>query len=158
MLYRKLGKTGCEVSILSFGCMRLPIKNGGQKDADRFDPTKAIDEEKATELIHYVLGQGVNYFDTAYPYHAGKSEPFLGKAVRGHRERVMITTKLPAWMVNSQDDFSKFFHEQLQRLDTSYLDFYLLHGLGRQTWAKMQELGALRFLDKILADGQARQV
>ncbi len=158
MLYRKLGKTGCEVSILSFGCMRLPIKNGGQKDADRFDPTKAIDEEKATELIHYAMGQGVNYFDTAYPYHTGKSEPFLGKAVRGRREKVMIATKLPAWMVKGQADFDKFLQEQLERLDTSYLDFYLLHGLGRQTWSKMKDLGALRFLDDILADGRARRV
>jgi predicted aldo/keto reductase-like oxidoreductase len=158
MLYRKLGKSNCKVSILGFGCMRLPIKNDSQKAADRFDPTKEIDEEKATQLIHYAMDQGVNYFDTAYPYHSGKSEPFLGKAIQGHREKVMIATKLPAWLVKTQDDFDKFFNEQLQRLNTQYLDFYLLHGLGRQTWSRMKELGALRFLDKILADGRARYV
>ena len=158
MLYRKLGKTGYEVSILSFGCMRLPIKNGIGKDADRFDPTKAIDEEKATKLIHYAMDRGVSYFDTAYPYHGGKSEPLLGKAVRRHREKVMIATKLPAWMVKEQDDFDRFLQEQLQRLDTGYLDFYLLHGLSRQTWSKMKDHGALRFLDKILANGRARHV
>jgi predicted aldo/keto reductase-like oxidoreductase len=158
MLYRKLGENGPEVSILGFGCMRLPIENGSQRAADRFDPTKTIDEEKATELIHYAINQGVNYFDTAYPYHSGKSEPFLGKAVRGHREKLMIATKLPAWLVQGQEDFDKFLDEQLQRLDTGYLDFYLLHGLGRQTWSRMKELEAFRFLDRILADGRARRV
>ena len=158
MLYRKLGKSGCEVSILGFGCMRLPIENGSQEDVDRFDPAKAIDEEMATRLVHYAMEQGVNYFDTGYPYHSGKSEPFLGRAVQGHREKVLIATKLPAWMVQGRDDFDKFLNEQLQRLNTKYVDFYLLHGLGRKTWSAMKELGALRFLDKILADGRARLV
>ena len=158
MLYRKLGKTGCEVSILGFGCMRLPIKNGSQSAADRFDPKKFIDEERAIQLIHYAKAQGINYFDTAYPYHSGRSEPLLGKALQGQREEVLVATKLPAWMVKGAEDFDKFLNEQLQRLGASYIDFYLLHGLGRQTWSKMQELGALRFLDKILADGRARFV
>jgi len=156
MLYRKLGKTGIEVSILGFGCMRLPMKSGTGSAADRFDPKNFIDEEKAIQLIHYAKAQGINYFDTAYPYHNGRSEPLLGKAVQEHREEVLIATKLPSWMVKGPDDFDKFLNEQLQRLDTSYVDFYLLHGLGRQTWSKMQEFGALRFLDKILADGRAR--
>ena len=156
MLYRKLGRTGIEVSILGFGCMRLPMKNGTGSAADRFDPKKFIDEEKATQLIHYAKAQGINYFDTAYPYHSGKSEPLLGKAVRGYRKEVLIATKLPSWMVKGPEDFEKFLNEQLQRLETSYVDFYLLHGLGRQTWSKMKELGALRFLDRILSDGRAR--
>jgi len=156
MLYRKLGKTGCEVSILGFGCMRLPMQDSSQSAADRFDPNKFIDEELTIELIQYAKAQGVNYFDTAYPYHSGKSEPLLGRAVRGFRKDVLIATKLPAWMVKGPEDFEKFLNEQLQRLATGYVDFYLLHGLGSQTWAKMKELGALRFLDKILADGRAR--
>ena len=156
MLYRKLGKTGCEVSILGFGCMRLPIKDSDQRTADRFDPKKFIDEEKAIQLIHYAKAQGINYFDTAYPYHGGKSEPLLGKALQGYREKVLIATKLPTWIVKGAEDFDKFLNEQLQRLETHYVDFYLLHGLGRETWTKMKELGALGFLDKILADGRAR--
>jgi predicted aldo/keto reductase-like oxidoreductase len=156
MLYRQLGKTVCQVSILGFGCMRLPMKNSRQSAADRFDPNKFIDEENAIQLIRYAKAQGINYFDTAYPYHGGKSEPLLGKAVQGYREEILIATKLPAWMVKGPDDFEKFLNEQLQRLATCYVDFYLLHGLGRQTWAKMKELGALRFLDKILRDGRAR--
>jgi predicted aldo/keto reductase-like oxidoreductase len=158
MLYRKLGKTGIEVSILGFGCMRLPMKNGTGSAADRFDPKNFIDEEKAIQLIQYAKTQGINYFDTAYPYHSGKSEPLLGKAVRGYRREVLIATKLPSWMVKGPEDFEKFLNEQLQRLETSYIDFYLLHGLGRQTWSKVKELGALQFLDRILADGRARFV
>jgi len=156
MLYRQLGKTGCQVSILGFGCMRLPMKNDSQSAADRFDPNKFIDEEKAIQLIRYARAQGINYFDTAYPYHGGKSEPLLGKAVQDCREEILIATKLPAWMAKGPDDFDKFLNEQLQRLATRYVDFYLLHGLGRETWTKMKDLGALRFLDKILRDGRAR--
>jgi hypothetical protein len=156
MLYRKLGKTGCEVSILGFGCMRLPLKDSNQSAADRFNPNKFIDEELAMELIQYAKAQGVNYFDTAYSYHSGKSEPLLGKAVRGFREKILIATKLPAWMVKGPEDFDKFLNEQLQRLATDYVDIYLLHGLGRQTWVKMKEMGALGFLDRILRDGRAR--
>jgi len=158
MLYRKLGRTGCEVSILGFGCMRLPIKDSNQSAADRFDPNKFIDEDNAIQLIHYAKAQGINYFDTAYVYHSGKSEPLLGKAVQGYREEILIATKLPAWMVKDPEDFDKFIDEQLERLATSYVDFYLLHGLGRETWTKMKELGALRFLNKILGDGRARFV
>ena len=158
MLYRKLGKTGCEVSILGFGCMRLPMKDSNQSAADRFDPNKFIDEELAIELIHYAKSQGINYFDTAYPYHSGKSEPLLGKAVHGFRKDILIATKLPSWMVKGPEDFENFLNEQLQRLATGYVDFYLLHGLGRQTWSKMKEMGALGFLDKILRDGRVRFV
>ncbi len=158
MLYRKLGKTGIQVSILGFGCMRLPMKNGTGSAADRFDPNKSIDEEKAIQLIQYAKTQGVNYFDTAYPYHGGKSEPLLGKAVQSCREEVLIATKLPAWMAKAPEDFERFLNEQLQRLQTGYIDFYLLHGLGRQTWSQMKDLGALQFLDRILSDGRARFV
>ena len=80
------------------------------------------------------------------------------KPLQGYREEIRIATKLPAWMVKGAEDFDKFLNEQLERLATSYVDFYLLHGLGRQTWTKMKELGALRFLDKILGDGRARFV
>ena len=157
MLYRELGKTGRDVSILGFGCMRLPLKDGDARNpAERFDPNKSIDEEMAARLIHAAIDGGVNYFDTAYPYHNGKSEPFLGKALGSRRKNVLVATKLPAWMVKGKEDFDRFLDEQLQRLETDYLDFYLLHGLGRQTWSKMKELGALKFLDRMLADGRVR--
>jgi predicted aldo/keto reductase-like oxidoreductase len=97
MLYRKLGKVNLNVSILGFGCMRLPIQNGSGSGADIFDPNKGINEEEAKRMIQYAIDHGVNYFDTAYPYHSGKSEPLLGKAVKGYRDKVMIATKLSGW-------------------------------------------------------------
>lgn len=108
MLYRKLGKTECEVSILGFGCMRLPIRNGSNSGADIFDPNRVIDEEEAIQMVNYAIEQGVNYFDTAYPYHSGKSETFLGRALKGYREKVMLATKLPTWLVNKREDFDNF--------------------------------------------------
>ena len=148
MLYRKLGKSDCSVSLLGFGCMRLPILNGSNRTVDSFDPNKVIDEEEATKMVRYAIDQGVNYFDTAYPYHSGKSEPFLGKALKGYREKVLLVTKLPTWLAEKREDFDRFLDEQLKRLDTNYLDVYLLHGLNRQNWVRMKELRVLEFLDK----------
>ena len=158
MLYRKLGKTDCTVSVLGFGCMRLPIRNGSDSGVDRFNPNMAIDEELATQMVRYAIDRGVNYFDTAYPYHGGKSETFLGKALKGYRQRVLLATKLPPWLAKKREDFDRLLDEQLKKLDTNYLDVYLLHGLGRQRWAEMKELKALDFLDRIRADGRARYV
>ena len=158
MLYRKLGKSGFNVSILGFGAMRLPILGGSQGPADRFDPNKLVDEERTIKMIEYAIGQGVNYFDTAYVYHGGKSEPTLGKALKRYRNKVMLATKLPVMRATKREDFDRFLDEQLKRLDTNYLDVYLLHGLNRQNWVKMKELGVLKFLDQIQADGRTRYV
>ncbi|HMK53011.1 MAG TPA: aldo/keto reductase, partial [Thermodesulfobacteriota bacterium] len=158
MLYRKLGKTNLSVSILGFGCMRLPILNGSGSSADIFDPNKAINEEETTKMIQYAIEHGVNYFDTAYPYHGGKSEPLLGKAVKEYRNKVMIATKLPVWLVKEEKDFSKFLDEQIKRLETDYLDVYLLHGLNQEVWSKMRQLKVFEFLDQIRADGRVRHV
>jgi uncharacterized protein len=135
--------------------MRFPIV-GGTGAVDLFDPSKPIDEAAASEMIRYAVEHGINYFDTAYPYHGGQSEVFLGKYLKPYREKVFLATKLPVWLVQGQQDFERFLGEQLKRLDTDYLDFYLLHGLNRQAWAAMKELGALDFLNKVLADGRIR--
>jgi hypothetical protein len=135
--------------------MRLPIV-GGAGAVDLFDPSKPIDERAAREMIHYAVEHDVNYFDTAYPYHGGQSEVFLGKHLKPYREKVLLATKLPTWLVQNRHDFERFLGEQLERLNTDYIDFYLLHGLNRQAWANMKELGALDFLDKVLADGRIR--
>jgi uncharacterized protein len=158
MLYRKLGKSSLNVSILGFGAMRLPILGGSESPADRFNPNKLVDEEETIKMIKYAIGQGVNYFDTAYVYHGGKSEPALGKALKGYRNKVMLATKLPVMQATKREDFDRFLDEQLKRLDTNYLDVYLLHGLNRQNWVKMKELGVLKFLDQIQADGRTRYV
>lgn len=157
MLYRKLGKTDLEVSVLGFGCMRLPIVNGSSA-VDIFDPNKPIDEREAGEMIRHAIENGINYFDTAYPYHGGNSETFLGKKLKEHRKNIFIATKLPAFLVQGEADFEPFLAEQLKRLQTDYFDVYLLHGLNRQTWDKMKKFGSLDFLDKIVADGRVRYV
>ena len=155
MQYRRLGQTDCEVSVLGFGCMRLPML-GSTSAVDRFDPNKAMDEEEATRMIHHAIDHGINYFDTAYVYHGGKSETLLGKALKAHRDGVMIATKLPTWLAQTPDDFDRFLDEQLKKLETEYIDLYLLHGLNRAVWQKMMEMDVLGFLDKTLSDGRVR--
>jgi len=148
MLYRKL-KDDISVSILGFGAMRLPLIGGTQSPVDSFDPARLIDEEETTRMIEYAIDLRVNYFDTAYNYHGGKSEVILGKALKPHRDKVIIATKLPVFIARSREDFDRFLDEQMKKLETAYLDFYPLHGLNEQTWAKVRNLGVLEFLDRI---------
>jgi len=156
MLYRKLGNCKQEVSVLGFGCMRLPVVGGTGKAADIWDPKKPIDDTLAIDMMQYAVDQGINYFDTAFIYHGGKSEVVLGKAIKDCREKIMLATKLPAWMVKNPEDFDSFLNKQLARLDSAYLDFYLLHGLNRPLWQSMKEMGALEYLEKQLANGRIR--
>ena len=136
MQYRKFGNLDWDVSALGFGCMRLPIIDG--------DPGN-IDLEQTTEMIHTAIEAGVNYFDTAYPYHNQKSEIALGKALEGgYRDQVRIATKSPVWLVNKSADFDRLLDEQLRRLQTQSVDFYLLHALNRDSWAKVLDLDLLR--------------
>lgn len=146
MLYRKMNKTGEKLSILGFGCMRLPQT-----------PDCHIDEDKATEMVRYAISRGVNYFDTAYVYHNGESEPFLGRALTGgYRNDVNIATKMPVWAVKKPSDMDRFLDEQLCRLKTDHIDFYLLHGLMKKTWCQVQEIDVTGFLDQAIADGRIR--
>jgi hypothetical protein len=158
MQYRELGKTGCQVSILSFGCMRLPHEPTEDNEPVRFDPSGPVDEAEATRMIHYAYDQGINYFDTAYGYHGGKSELILGRALKGFRDRVFLATKLPVWLVESAADFDRLLEEQRRKLGTWYLDFYLLHNLNQQNWPKMKSLGVLQFLDRIRREDKVRYV
>ena len=119
MLYRKMPQNGDELSILGFGCMRLPLK-GGQ-----------IDQARAIRQIHFAIDQGVNYVDTAWPYHAGESETLLGKALRGgYRTRVKLATKLPSWMIKTRPDMDRYLAAQLAKLETDHIDYYLIHSLN----------------------------
>jgi predicted aldo/keto reductase-like oxidoreductase len=154
MLYRHLGRTGEEVSVLGFGCMRLPIVDGRRDH---------IDVPLATEMLHYAFDNGVNYVDTAYPYHGtslqapGASEGFVGDALAGgYRERVLLATKLPPRMVQTRADMDGILDGQLERLRTDHIDCYLFHGLNKESWPKLLGLGALEFLDSALADGRIR--
>ena len=128
MQYRKFGKTDFEVSALGFGCMRLPMIKGSTKKTD-------VDEAEAIRMIRKAIDDGVNYLDTAWPYHDGASEAVLGKALKdGYRERVKIATKCPTWLVNSAEDFDSILDKQLKRLDIDKIDFYLLHNLYDTVW------------------------
>jgi len=150
MHYRRFGKLDWQGSALGFGCMRLPV-------IDR-DQSK-INEPLATEMLRTAIDQGVNYVDTAYPYHAGNSERFLGRALKdGYREKVRLATKLPARMVRTRDDFDRFLHEQLEKLQTDHIDFYLLHGLRAKTWQVVRDLGVLSWAEKAMADGYFRHL
>jgi predicted aldo/keto reductase-like oxidoreductase len=153
MRYRSLGKTGVEVSVLGFGCMRLPTL-GAQ---DR------IDEDAATRLLRDAIDLGVNYVDTAWFYHAavfgqaGQSEPFVGRALSGGwRDKVQLATKLPQQLVKTREDMDRFLEQQLERLKTDHVDFYLVHGLDGDAWDRMRDLGIREFLDKARARGLIR--
>ena len=158
MQYRTLGRSDRKVSILGFGCMRLPLLEDAGNPMNFFERQMAIDEEKALDMIDYAVEQGINYFDSAYLYHGGKSEVLLGKAMENRRESVVLATKSPLRMIENRDDFDRIMDEQLERLGTDYLDFYMLHGVSRQAWYKGKELGALNFLDNIQKDGRAKYV
>lgn len=122
-----------------------------------------IDEENATKMIRHAINQGVNFIDTAYPYHGlsldqgGASEPFLARALKdGYREKVKIATKLPSWAVQSREDMDRFLNEQLERLETDSIDFYMVHGINNAYWKNLKELGFEEFLDTALADGRIK--
>jgi predicted aldo/keto reductase-like oxidoreductase len=155
MRYRKLGKTNADVSVLGFGAMRLPMV-GATGPMSGFDPNVKIEEVEATRMVHHALEQGVNYFDTAYGYHAGQSERFMGKVLREVRSKVMIATKLPLWNLEKKEDLEKIFKEQQQKLQTDYFDVYLVHGLGTTTWATAKKFGVLEFMDSLVKSGRIR--
>lgn len=148
MQYCYFTKDNLKVSKLGFGCMRFPILEG---DSGR------IDKILAREMLIYGIENGINYIDTAFPYHKGNSEEFVGEVLsNGYRDKVYLATKLPAWLTNSYEDFEKYLDEQLKRLQTEYIDFYLLHSLSENTWNKIYDLNVLKFLDEAKRKGKIK--
>ncbi|MFC1958182.1 aldo/keto reductase [Chloroflexota bacterium] len=146
MQYRKFGKLDWKPSALGFGCMRLPLVDQN---------TAHIDEAEAIRMIRYAIDHGVNYVDTAAPYHSGSSEVVLGKALNdGYRQKVKLATKLSPHMIKSASELDSFFNRQLERLQTDKIDFYLLHGLNKLSWKQMQEWGAIQFAEGKIAANQ----
>ena len=150
MKYRDFGRTNFKPSALGFGCMRLPqlpTEGGG------------IDEPEAAGMIHYAIDQGLNYIDTAWSYHGGQSEVFLGKVLQdGYREKVALATKMPSWLIEKQEDFDHYFSIQLERLQTDHIDFYLLHTLNQTHWDNYLKFNLFDWAEKQLADGKIRHL
>ncbi len=146
MQYRKFGKLDWEGSVLGFGAMRLPLRDMNYGN---------VDEPEAIRMIRYAIDHGVNYVDTAYIYHEGKSERTVGRALQGgYRERVKVATKLPSWFIDSVTACDRYLNEQLELLQTDKIDFYLLHGLNKLFWPKLRDLDVLRWAEGAMADGR----
>ena len=150
MQYRPFGKLDFRVSALGFGCMRLPVLNGDNAQ---------IDESEALHMLRHAIDCGVNYVDTAYGYHRHNSERFVGRALQdGYRQKVALATKLPSWLVKEQADFERLFTEQLEKLQTDHIDFYLLHALGAMSWHTLRDLGVLDWVEKTRASGRIHHI
>ena len=146
MQYRKMGDLEVEVSALGFGAMRLPIID---------DDSSNIDEEEAVRLIRYGIDNGINYVDTAWPYHYGESEKVVGKALKdGYRKQVYLATKLPIWKVEKKEDLDKYLNKQLEKLQVEKIDFYLLHALNAERWQKIKDLDILEWGEKKKEEGR----
>lgn len=146
MEYRKMEKLGISTSLLGFGCMRFPTNADG-----------SINEEEALAMIDKAYQSGVTYFDTAYPYHGGKSEEVTGKALaRYPRDSYYLATKLPIWEVKSVADAERIFQEQLKRLQKDYVDFYLMHALNAGSWKTVKEFDLLGYCEKLRAEGRLK--
>lgn len=143
MQYRTVPNNGDRLSILGFGCMRLPVRN------------RKIDEPRAMSQIRSAIDKDINYLDTAWPYHAGQSEILLGKALQdGYRAKVKLATKLPTWMINTRADMDRYLAAQLKKLDTDHIDYYLLHSLNGDSYDKLRRLDVDDFLEKSVKAGK----
>lgn len=148
MQYRTMPKSQDKLSALGMGCMRLPMTSAAK-----------IDREQTLQMMHYALEHGVNYFDTAWAYHDGASEPMLGEFISQiDRTKIFVATKLPCWLIKTRADMDSYLQQQLDRLQTDYIDYYLLHALNKNSWQNMHQLGILEFLEKAKAEGRIRHI
>jgi predicted aldo/keto reductase-like oxidoreductase len=146
MNYRQFGRLDWKPSALGFGTMRLPVVGG--------DPS-VIDEQLAIAMLRTGIDGGINYVDTAYPYHGGKSETLVGKALQeGYRAKVHLATKMPSWLIESQTDMTLRFEEQLRRMQTDHVEFYLLHALNAERWHKLRDAGVLEWAHQRIREGR----
>lgn len=147
MEYRTINET-FQPSLLGFGCMRFPLDEKGN-----------INEEEAEKMLDTAIAHGVTYIDTAFPYHHGDSEPFVGRVLKKYdRSSFYLTTKLPLWDIQSLEDAQQMFENQLQRLDVDYVDFYLLHALDKEKWEKAKKLGIVTYCEELKQAGKIRNL
>ena len=150
--FRKFGKLNWEVSALGFGAMRLPTKDNKVFGSN-------IEEDNAIKMIRYAIDKGVNYIDTAWPYHGGNSEILVGKSLQdGYRSKVKLATKLPSWLIKSVEDMDIFLDKQLKKLQTDYIDFYLLHGLNKKRWENYKKLSIFEWIKKVINQGKIKHI
>ena len=146
MEYRNLERLGVSPSLLGFGCMRFPLNEDG-----------SICEPEAEKMLDTAIEAGVTYIDTAYPYHNGDSEPFLGRILKKYnRKDFFLATKLPIWNVKTLEDAKRLFQEQLDRLQVDYIDFYLLHCLDKEKWQTVLDLGLIPYFEEMKRQGKIR--
>lgn len=147
MKYRKFGSLGWDVSALGFGAMRFPLDSRGK-----------IEEEESIKMIRYAIDHGVNYIDTAFPYHGGKSETIVGKALQeGYREKVHLVTKLPLWLMKKESDFDKFLKRQVKRLQSNP-DIYLFHGMNQHRFELVKKLGLIKKMEVARDNGSFKHI
>lgn len=143
---RKFEKLNVEASLLGFGCMRFPTTKENK-----------IDEVESEQMLDLAYKSGVNYFDTAYLYHDGDSETFVGKALNKYdRSTYYLATKLPPWVIEKEEDTVKVFEEQLKKLDKDYIDFYLIHALDKDRWEKVKALKIVETCEKLQKEGRIK--
>ena len=150
MQYRKMGSLDWEVSALGFGCMRLPARRFSLMGADL---------EESKRIIRYGIDRGINYIDTAWPYHLGESEKVVGETLKdGYREKVKLVTKLPMFLVHRTADFERFLSVQLDRLQTDHIDIYLFHALNAGTFQRSKQLGLFEKMEEAKRQGRIRHI
>lgn len=152
MLYRDFGKTGLKLSLLGFGCMRLPEKEVRRKIV--------VDREEAIRIIRRGIDLGINCVDTAYGYHGGESEIAVGMALEGgYREQVILSTKSPMWDIHTREDYDRILDEQLRKLKTGFLDIYYFHSVDRNFFKeKILKMKLLDRARKALEEGKIRHI
>jgi predicted aldo/keto reductase-like oxidoreductase len=150
MEYRDFGNADWQVSALGFGAMRLPEEAG------------EIKEDEAIEMMRHAIDNGVNYIDTAWPYHGGASESLVAKVLENsYREQVKVATKMPSWEIETRDDLDNYLEKQLERLKVETIDFYLLHALNQDHWQNYKDIGLdylLEWIDKVKREGKIERI
>ena len=148
MQYRTFKKLDREVSLLGMGTMRLPETEDGQ-----------INEPEAIDIIRSAIDAGINYVDTAFGYHNGKSEGLVGKALKdGYREKVLLADKMPIWLAKDEEHMKEMFQTQLERLDTDYIDMYMVHSVNKPNWKRIKKLNLMPFLEEMKAAGKIKHI
>jgi predicted aldo/keto reductase-like oxidoreductase len=150
MQYRKMGSLDWEVSALGFGCMRLPSRRFSLMGADL---------EESKRIIRYGIDRGINYIDTAWPYHLGESEKVVGEILKdGYRDKVKLVTKLPMFLVRRTEDLDRYLNAQLEKLQTDFLDIYLFHSLNNGAFEKIKRLGLIEKMEGAQRQGRIRAI